>query len=134
MLSYSRKLIRWALVNYCDLSTGHNPRVMDELMQFNKNRKGGNAQQTIIIIKSDIDAAISSLNKQDVWSFYAMNITEGMLLQAGRDPRLGAWQRRILNCIIESCAGCGGRFAPGYCQNWFIVNKMRDYLNGVTPG
>jgi hypothetical protein len=129
-LSYSKKLIRWALVNYADLSCGLSPRVLDELKQFNKVRKSGTAQQTIIIIKADIDAAISSLTKHDIWGLLSLNMTAGMLLQAARHPQLSAWQRRIVNsCIIESCSGCGGRFAPSYCENYFIITKMQDYLN-----
>lgn len=131
-LSYSKKLIRWALVNYADLSCGLSPRVLDELKQFNKVRKSGTAQQTIIIIKADIDAAITSLApKHDIWGLLSINMTAGMLLQAARHPQLSAWQRRIVSgCIIESCAGCGGKFAPAYCENWFLINKLRDYLNG----
>jgi hypothetical protein len=134
-LSYSKKLIRWALVNYADLSCGLSPRVLDELKQFNKVRKSGTAQQTIIIIKADIDAAITSLApKHDIWGLLSLNMTAGMLLQAARHPQLSALQRRIVGtCIIESCAGCGVQFAPSYCENDWTIGRMRNYLNGKSP-
>lgn len=132
MQSYSRSLIRWGLVNYLALSAGLSPRILDELKQFNKKRGAGTAQQTIVIIKADIDSAISSLApKRDIWSLISLSITPSMLLHAGRHPQLSNLQRRIINgCILDPCAGCQGKFAPSYCENNFIIKRMKDYLNG----
>jgi len=130
--SYSRRLIRFVLVNYVDLSAGCSPRVLEEMKIFTKVRGTKSPQITLTIWKADIDMAISSLSKSDVWGLISLSITPSMLQQVGRHPQLSAWQRRIVNgCIIESCAGCGGKFAPGYCENWFIIKKMRDFLNGA---
>lgn len=132
-LSYSKKLLRWGLINYTDLSCGLSPRVLDELKQFNKTRKSGTAQQTIVIIKADIDNAISSLatKRGDIWALVSLGITPGALLHASRHPQLSSLQRRIISgCILDPCSGCSGKFAPSYCENNFILKRMQAHLNG----
>lgn len=132
--SYSRGLLRWILINYLDLSTGLSPRVFDEMKQFTKSRGTGNPQTTLIQWKADADSAISSLatKRGDVWCLISLGITPSMLIHAGRHPQISNLQRRVINgCILNPCAGCNGKFAPSYCENNFIIKRMKDYLNGV---
>jgi hypothetical protein len=131
--SYTKALLRWGLINYLDLSSGLSPRILDELKQFNKVRMSGTAQQTVVIIKSDLDAAISSLApKRDIWCLISLNITPSMLTQAGRHPQVSNFQKRIINgCMLDPCSGCSGKYAPSYCENHSIIRKMQDYLNGA---
>lgn len=132
--SYSKPLIRFVLINYLDLSTGLSPRIIDDMKHFTRSAGTGNPQATITIWKADIDSAISSLatKRGDIWNLISLGITPGMLLHAGRHPQLSNLQRRIVNgCILDPCAGCSGKFAPSYCENNFIVKRMKEYLNGV---
>jgi len=131
--SYSKSLIRFILVNYLDLCCGLSPRIMDEMKQFTKS-KGSSLQQTATIWKADTDAAISSLatKRGDVWCLISLGITPGMLVHAGRHPQVSNLQKRIINgCMLDPCPGCSGKYAPSYCENNFILRRMKEYLNGV---
>jgi hypothetical protein len=132
--SYSKKLLRFILINYMDLSSGLSPRVFDEMKQFTKSRGSGNPQQTLTIWKSDIDSAISSLatKRGDIWALVSLGITPGALLHVSRHPQLSSLQRRIISgCILDPCSGCSGKFAPS-CENNFILKRMQAHLNGNT--
>jgi len=140
--SYSNARLKYTLTHYSEILQGK--VTLEEIGEFHKGSK--NPLETALIMKADLDQAMSSLSPRgDIWAQACQSMSVSLLIHLGRmDKRddngnripypLSSMQRALVNdCILK---GCGkickrtcGEDAPETCWNEGIISRMRRTLN-----
>ncbi|MCK9569819.1 hypothetical protein M0R72_12825 [Candidatus Pacearchaeota archaeon] len=139
--SYSNALIKFGLRHYIDIASGNPPLKKAADQGFVKSAGRKNPNETFNIWLADIQRAIASLAKDDLWSVMVRDV--GFEIMRASLHKLPPVQKHLIkHCIFGECYYCQSmKDCPeekygDRCDESHSIGRMRRFLNGEpdNPG